>query len=152
MNTLTSIITLDGTQVSGEKVHFFALFDMVTFELENPLAAGSHTVIITNIQNPIASSPVPPTMIVRTVNARVITEKATFNMPTNTPGGYNGLDYVIEPTTLNCPYASYTFQFNLSKNVPQGAQILITFPTPDYSFPAFTYCHTIIGLTGKKLN
>jgi len=67
-------------------------------------------------------------------------------MPAMVPGSYDALDMTIEPILLNCPYSTYLFEFTTSKEIPEGASISITFPTPAYSFPAYTDCGEITGL------
>ena len=125
---------------------------MVTIDLANDLTAGAHTIAITDIQNPTAQSPVAPNLIVRTVDTNAFVEKFTFSMPAMVPGSYDALDMTIEPILLNCPYSTYLFEFTTSKEIPEGASISITFPTPAYSFPAYTDCGEITGLEGKILN
>ena len=144
------IVTLDGTTVAANKLHFASAFNFFTIELSTNLATGLHKVNIANVGTPSASLSTGNTLTIRTTSAHKFVQVATFTLPTVQPGAFitGSVTSSITPNTYSHPYASYQFNFQTTAYSSSGSTIKITFPT-GYSLDSHAECTKTIGLTGN---
>ena len=142
-------VTLDGTAVDANKLHFADAFNFLTIELAANLGTGSHTIIITNITTPNASLATGNTLLVRTLRTHAYVERFTFSLPNILPGASaDGIEMAITPDTFAYPYAAYEFNFTTTAYSPDSASIQVIFPA-SYTFDTYAECTQTLGLSGK---
>lgn len=142
-------VTLGGTAVNPNKLHFASAFNFLTIELAANLGTGSHTIVITNITTPNASLATGNTLIVRTLETHAYVDVITFTMPNIVPGAsVDGIAMAITPDTFQYPYAAYQFNFTTTAYSPAGASIKVIFPA-SYTFDSYAECTNIVGLSGN---
>ncbi len=142
-------VTLDGTAVAANKLHFAAAFNFFTIELASALSGTAHTLVIDQMSTPNASF-ASGNFYVRTTQASAYINAMTFTMPTLTPGDFSTTtpSMSIYPDEYSHPYALYTFNVTTSKYIPSTASFVITFPA-GYTLDSYADCTKLINLNAS---